>query len=128
MTAIIFTIVVVNVALFTSLCVWAARTASRDPLPRTRALGWALCAVAAAFVLGALTRLALLAVAQGWLPGRVGEFLDSPWHLIQSLSATALGIGGVVLVRKLGPPSDGPSACSGCSGTVSVRRGSRISA
>lgn len=104
MTAVIFTIVVANVVLFTGLCVWGIRTARRDPLPRTRALSWAFAAVAAAFVLGALTRLALLAAAQGWLPGRIGEFLGSPWHLIQSLSATALGVGGVLLVRRLGPP------------------------
>ena len=104
MTGVIFTIVLVNMLLFTSVGVWALQTARRDPAPRIRALAWALTAVAVALVLGAATRLVLLAVSVGRVSGRVGEFLGSGWHLVRSLSATALGLGGVVLIRKIGPP------------------------
>lgn len=103
MTGAIFAIVSVNALLFTILGMWSVRNALRDPLPRMRAISWALAAVAGAFVLGALTRLALLAAQQGWLPAGVGTVLSSEWHLLQSLAATALGVGGVLLIRRLGP-------------------------
>lgn len=61
-----------------------------------------LAAVAVAFALGAVTRLLLVGVRLGWLDGRVNDFILGDWHLIQSLVATVLGIGGFVVVRRMG--------------------------
>ncbi len=97
-------IVVANGVIFATLAVWAARTAVRDPSPRLRTVSWVLAAVALAFVLGAVSRLAALAVRQGWLPGTVGDFLVSEWLLLQALAATALGVTGLVVARRVAEP------------------------
>lgn len=103
--AVVLTIVVVtNGVIFTALAAWAARTAMRDPSPRLRTVSWALAAVAVAFVLGAVSRLAALAVRQGWLPGTVGDFLISEWVLVQALAATGLGVAGLVVARRVVEP------------------------
>ncbi len=96
--------ITVNVLLFAGLAVWAVRYALQEDLPRIRPLAWGLAAVAVAFVLGAGTRLLLVGVRLGWLDGRVSDFLLSEWHLVQSLMATTLGVGGVMLARRLGQP------------------------
>ncbi len=103
--AIVLTVIVVaNATMFAALAVWAARTAMRDPSPRLRSVSWGMAAVATAFVLGAVSRLAALAVRQGWLPGRVGDFLVSEWLLLQALSASVLGVVGLLVVRRVAEP------------------------
>ncbi len=102
MAQVLFAAISINVLLFTGLAVWAIRYAMQEELPRIKPLAWGLAAVAIAFVLGATTRLLLVAVRLGWLDGRVGDFLLSDWHFFQSVVATALGVGGVLLARRVG--------------------------
>lgn len=96
----IFLIVVGNVILFGGLTVWGLRRALREISPRIRTLAWALVAVSVAFVLFSLTRLALIAIGLGWIPGRLGEFLESGWVLVQSLLTLAIGLFAVVVIRR----------------------------
>lgn len=100
MGVVLFIVIAANVGVFAGLAVWAARSARREPPGRLRTLTWAFAAVSLAFVLGAVTRAVAVAVRQGWLSGRVGDFLVGDWHLVQSLMATGIGIAGVVLVRR----------------------------
>ncbi len=104
MAQVLFVAITVNVVLFAGLAVWAVRYALTEELPRIRPLAWGLAAVAIAFVLGAATRLLLVGVRLGWLDGRVSDFLLSDWHLVQSLVATTLGVGGLLLARRVGRP------------------------
>lgn len=96
----VFLIVAGNVILFGGLAVWGVRRAVREISPRIRTLAWVLVAVSLAFVLSSLTRLALIAIDQGWIPGRLGEFLNSGWVLLQSLLALGVGIFTVVVIRR----------------------------
>lgn len=100
MAYVLFVAISINVALFAALAAWSVRYAVREELPRLRPLAWGLAAVAAAFVLGAVTRLLLVGVRLGWVDGRVSDFLLSEWHLIQSLAATAAGIAGLLVFRR----------------------------
>ncbi|NNF56158.1 MAG: helix-turn-helix transcriptional regulator [Acidimicrobiales bacterium] len=93
-----------NIILFTVLAVWGFRLSIQEGSSRLRTLARALTAVSVAFVVSAATRLATLAVSEGWLGGTVESFLDSDWHLIQALAVTALGVGGLVVVRKVSGP------------------------
>ncbi len=104
MAVVLALVIGVNIALFTALAWQGVRAARRDPPPRLRTLSWALAAVAGAFVLGAGSRLATLGVRQGWLPGRLGDFLISEWLLLQALAATGLGVAGLVLFHRLAEP------------------------
>ncbi len=104
MAAILVGTIIVNVGLFATLAGWAARTAVRDPSPRLRTLAWVLAAASTAFVLGSLSRLAALGVRQGWLPGTVGDFLVSEWLLAQAVAATALGVTGLLVARRVVEP------------------------
>lgn len=103
------------------------QTARRDPAPRIRALAWALTAAAVALVLGAATRLVLLAVSVGRVSGRVGEFLGSGWHLVRSLSATALGLGALCSSARSAPLSGARSGSCKRSVSVSAHRRSPTS-
>lgn len=96
----LFVVISVNVVLFTGFAVWAWRYWRRERSPRIRLLAGALAAVSTAFVLGATTRLVGVTVRLGWIDGRVGDFIISEWHLIQSLAATALGLAGIFVVRR----------------------------
>jgi len=96
----VFLIVVGNVILFGGLTVWGLHRALRETSPRIRTLAWALVAVSVAFVLFSLTRLALIAIAQGWIPGRLAEFLDSGWVLVQSILTLGIGFFAVVVIRR----------------------------
>ena len=104
MTTALFVVVLGNALIFGGLGAVAVRTALRDVSPRIRVLSWGFAAVCMAFVLAALTRLALLAVSKGWLDGSVGDFLESGWVMIQALAVMALGIGAVFVLRKVGGP------------------------
>lgn len=104
MSVALFVLVGGNAALFSFLAVWAIRTALRDPSPRIRSLASILAVVCIAFVLGAATRLALLAVRSELLPGSVGDFLVSGWQLLQSVGALAAGGVGLWLVLRLQNP------------------------
>lgn len=100
----IFVLVVINALLFAVLGGIGLRYAIREESPRIRILSGAFAAACAAFVLGAATRAAAIAVRQGWLSGRVGDVLVSEWHVVQSLAALAFGITTIWLLRKVGPP------------------------
>ena len=95
-----FLIVVGNVVLFGGLTMWGLGRALRETSPRIRTLAWALVAVSVAFVLSSLTRLALIAIGLGWIPGRLGDFLDSGWVLVQSVLSLGIGLFGVLVVRS----------------------------
>lgn len=97
-------LITVNLLLFSGLSAWAWRYATKEKSPRLRLLSGGLSVVSLAFVLGAATRLAGVAVELGWLSGRVSDFILSDWHLVQSLAALALGFGGIVVARRVGPP------------------------
>lgn len=96
----VFLIVVGNVILFGGLTVWGLRRALREPSPRIRTLAWALVAVSVAFILFSLTRLALIAIGLGWIPGRLSQFLDSGWVLVQSVLTLGVGVFAVVVIRR----------------------------
>lgn len=102
MALLLFVTISINLVLFAGLAFWSIRLALREELPRIRPLAWGLAAVALAFVLGAATRLLLVAVRLGWLDGAVGEFVTSDWHLVQSIVATILGVAGFLLARRVG--------------------------
>jgi DNA-binding CsgD family transcriptional regulator len=98
----LFLTISVNLVLFAALAIWAVRYAVREELPRIKPLAWGVAVVTIAFVLGAVTRLLLVGVRLGWLDGRVSDFVLGDWHLIQSLVATALGLTGLVVARRMG--------------------------
>ncbi len=100
----LFVVITANVVLFTSLAVWAVRYALNEDQPRIRVLAFGLAAIAGAFVLGALTRLVLVADQISWLDVSPSEFLTSSWHLVQSILVTVFGVGVVVAVRRVGRP------------------------
>lgn len=102
MSVFLFVVIAINIFLFAGLGIWVWTSMHEDDSPRIRVLSAMLAVVAAAFVLGAATRLVSVGVRMGWLDGRVGDFIVSEWHLIQSLAATALGTAGFFLIRRYG--------------------------
>lgn len=100
MGVILFIIIAFNASLFAGIAIWAWRIWTAEDSPRIRMLAGALAMVAAAFVAGAITRLVAVGVQLGWLDGRIGEFMLSHWHLIQSLGATALALTGIIVIRR----------------------------
>lgn len=66
---------------------------------RLRPLSWVVAIVCAAFLLGALHRLALQAYAAGLLREAWGSLLLADLQVIKSLLTLALGLAGVVVVR-----------------------------
>lgn len=100
----LFIIALGNMLIFGGLGVMAAVSASRESSPRLRLLSWGFAAVCSAFVLGATTRLTLLAVRRGWLHGSVGDFLESGWVLMQSVAVMGLGISALIVVRNVVGP------------------------
>ncbi len=100
----LFTIVIVNGMLFATLGLVGARHAMRDPSPRVRIFAGGFTAVCAAFVLSAATRAAALAVREGWLPGRVGDFLVSEWSFVQSAAASLFALTAIWFLRRVGGP------------------------
>lgn len=102
MADLLFLIVVGNLVLFGGLAAWGTRQALREGSPRIRTLTWALVAVAVAFVLFSLTRLAFIAIGLGWISGGLGEFLDSGWVVVQSALSLGIGLFAVVVIRRAG--------------------------
>lgn len=102
MADLVFVVVLANLALFGGLAVWGARRGLGERSPRIRTLFWALVAVSVAFVLFSLTRLALIAIGLGWIPGGLSEFLDSSWVLIQSVLTLVIGVFAVAVIRHTG--------------------------
>ena len=107
MDLILVIVVGANLLLFVGLAAWAWQYSNRETYPHLGLLARALCVVAIAFTLGAATRFAGIGIELGWIPGRVSEFIVSDWHLVQSVSAMALGIGGIMLIRRLAAPLKG---------------------
>lgn len=100
----LFIVIAINAVLFAAFGVWAWLQWRAEESPRIRMLAGALAVVCAAFVVGAVTRLAAVSVQLGWLDGRVADFILSEWHLVQSLGATALGLVGISVARRhVGP-------------------------
>lgn len=104
MATALFAIVLGNALIFGALGGVAVRAGMTELSPRIRLLSWAFGAVCAAFLLSALTRLALIAVSAEWLSGNVGDFLESGWVLVQSICVMALGIGSAYVIIKVGAP------------------------
>jgi len=102
LTVFLFAVIATNMLLFAGLGIWVWTSMHEDDSPRIRVLSTMLTVVAAAFVLGAATRLVSVGVRLGLLDGRVGDFITSEWHLIQSLAATGLGVAAFFLVRRYG--------------------------
>ncbi len=100
----LFVLVMVNATLFAGLGVVGLRHARRDPSPRIRILASAFSAVCGAFVLGAVTRAVALAVQEDWLPGRVGDFLVSEWHVVQVIGGTVFALATIWFLWRVGPP------------------------
>lgn len=93
-----------NVVLFLSSAIWSIQSARKDPSPRMRVLFRALGAASAAFVLASVTRLVSLCASQGWIGGSASDVLASGWHLTQASIASVLGIGGIMMVRRVAAP------------------------
>ncbi len=100
MGVILFSIIAINASLFAGLGIWAWSRWRVEESPRIRVLSGALAAVAAAFVIGAITRLVVVGVHIGWFDGRLGSFILSEWHLVQSLGATVFGLIGILVIRR----------------------------
>ncbi len=102
---IILTIVIaLNAVIFTTLGTLGGRMSRREESPQLRMLARSLAAVALAFVLSSLGRLASLAVREGWLPGDVETFLVSDWLLVQALAVSCLGLGGLYVFTHVADP------------------------
>ena len=97
-------IVSLNIVLFSALALWGLRLAAQEGSSRLRTLARALTVVSVAFVVSAVTRLLTLAVSEGWLTGTVEGFLASEFLLVQALAVTALGVSGLLVVRKVAGP------------------------
>ena len=98
---VLFVMIVVNATLFGGVAAWAIRFARTEDSPRLRPLGWALSAVSLSFVLGAVTRGMLVAADFGWFGGRMTDVALGRWHLLQTIGATAMGVAGIIMVRKV---------------------------
>lgn len=107
MGQILFAVVAANLILFAAISVWAFNNSRTESYPRMKLMTRGLGVVALAFVVGAATRLAAIAVELGWLHGRVSDFLVSEWHLIQSLFALGLGLTGIAVIKRLAPSLKG---------------------
>ena len=102
MGVMLFTVIAVNISLFAGLSLWAWSRWRSEESPRLRMLAGALTVVSVAFVIGAITRLFGVGVQLGWFDGRLGSFLLSEWHLVQSLGATVLALVGIAVIRRYG--------------------------
>jgi DNA-binding CsgD family transcriptional regulator len=94
MSIVIIVLIVINSLLFAALGVRVLLFARRAESPYLRALAWVVTAACAAFVLGALQRLAVQAVAAGWMPDVGLTEVTTSWQLLQSLMALAIAIAG----------------------------------
>jgi DNA-binding CsgD family transcriptional regulator len=94
MSKVVIFLIVVNALLFAALGVRAFVLGRRAESPYLRALSWVVTAACAAFVLGALQRLAVQAVTAGWLPDTELSEVTSSWQLLQSLVALGVAIAG----------------------------------
>lgn len=100
MGVILFIVIAINAMLFAGFGVWGWRQWRGEESPRIKVLAGAVVLVSAAFVVGAVTRLVGVGVLLGWLDGRIGDFLLSEWHMVQSLGATVFGLAGIMVVRQ----------------------------
>ncbi len=107
MDLILVVVVGANLLLFVGLATWAWRYSHRETYPQLSLMAKGLSVVSVAFSVGAATRLAGIGIELGWIPGRVSEFIVSDWHLLQSVFALALGLGGIAVIRKLAAPLKG---------------------
>lgn len=94
MSLVIIVLIVINALLFAALGARVFLFARRAESPYLRALAWVVTAACAAFVLGALQRLAVQAVAAGWLPDVGLTEVTTSWQLLQSLMALGIAIAG----------------------------------
>jgi DNA-binding CsgD family transcriptional regulator len=94
-------LVVVNTLAFLALLIMSIRFGRREKYAWVSRL-WTIVAFACgALVLGSIQRLALQAVALGWLPESASEALTGDLQLIQSVVVLALLVGVFVIVNKL---------------------------
>ena len=93
--------VVVNTLAFLALLIMSIRFGRREKYAWVSRL-WTIVAFACgALVLGSIQRLALQAVAFGWLPESTSEAITGDLQLIQSVVVLALLVGVFVIVNKL---------------------------
>ena len=94
-------LVVVNTLAFLALLIMSIKFGRREKYAWVSRL-WTIVAFACgALVLGSIQRLALQAVALGWLPESASEALTGDLQLIQSVVVLALLVGVFVIVNKL---------------------------
>jgi hypothetical protein len=94
-------LLVVNTLAFLALLIMSIRFGRREKYAWVSRL-WTIVAFACgALVLGSIQRLALQAVALGWLPESASETLTGDLQLIQSVVVLALLVGVFVIVNKL---------------------------
>lgn len=104
MPVVVIVLIVINALLFAALGIRTFSLARRAESPYLRALAWVVSAACAAFVLGALQRLAVQAVTAGWLPDVGLSQVTSTWQLLQSSVALGIAIAGFwALSRTWGP-------------------------
>jgi DNA-binding NarL/FixJ family response regulator len=94
MPVVITVLIVINVLFFGALGVRAILLGRRAESPYLRALAWVVSAACAAFVLGAVQRLAIQAVTAGWLPDVGLSDVTTSWQLLQSVVALGIAIAG----------------------------------
>lgn len=102
MGTILFIVICLNLAMYAGLGGWAWRLYRGDRSIRVRVIAGSLVLVSASFMLGAVTRLTVVAVQMSWLNASIERFILSEWHLVQSLAATLLGLVAVFTIRRHG--------------------------
>lgn len=94
MSVLVIVLIIINTMLFAVLGSRAFRMGRRAESPYLRTLAWVVTAACAAFVLGALQRLAVQAVTAGWLPDVGLADVTTSWQLLQSFVALGIAIAG----------------------------------
>lgn len=104
MPAVIFSLIVVNTLMYGVLGTRVFMAGRRAESPYLRTLAWVVTGACAAFVLGAMQRLAVQAVTAGWLPDIGLDDITTEWQLVQSMAAFTLAVAALwALSRTWGP-------------------------
>jgi DNA-binding CsgD family transcriptional regulator len=98
---VIIGLLVANSLLFAGVGAWGLIIARDWRSPRLRPFGWMIAAVCGAFLLGAVQRLGLQAHRHGLVADSFNDLLLADLQAIKSALSLALGLVGVVLIRRL---------------------------
>lgn len=104
MSAVNTSLIVLNAALFAVLGLRALRMRLSTVSPYLRSLAWLAAGASAAFVLGAAQRLAIQAMAAGWIDDIGISDLASEWQLLQSVVTLGIGVAAFQVFSRIWGP------------------------